>query len=60
AGDYDSDRPKPAPKSRGKAVVAQTAPRAEKSETKPVTRWGAKPPASKDCHLNIKVIGLCI
>ncbi|MDQ9782457.1 CAP domain-containing protein, partial [Serratia marcescens] len=29
AGDYDSDRPKPAPKSRGKAVVAQTAPRAE-------------------------------
>ena len=60
AGDYESDRPKPAPKSRGKAVVAQTAPKAEKSETKPVTRWGAKPPASKDCHLNIKVIGLCI
>ncbi|WP_315785390.1 MULTISPECIES: CAP domain-containing protein [unclassified Bradyrhizobium] len=57
AGDYDADRPKGHPKSKGKPVVAQA-----KSETKPGTRWGAKPPvsSSKECHLNIKVIGLCI
>ncbi|NPV20986.1 CAP domain-containing protein [Bradyrhizobium aeschynomenes] len=57
AGDYDADKPKGNPKSKGKPVVAQA-----KSETKAGTRWGAKPPASpsKQCHLNIKVIGLCI
>jgi hypothetical protein len=55
AGDYDADKPKVGPKSKGKPVVAQAKP-----ETKSGTRWGAKPPASKDCHLNIKVIGLCI
>ncbi|MGJ4930211.1 CAP domain-containing protein [Bradyrhizobium sp. HKCCYLS2038] len=53
AGDYD--KPKGSPKSKGKPVVAQA-----KSEPKPATRWGAKPPATKDCHLSIKVIGLCI
>ncbi|UFZ04065.1 CAP domain-containing protein [Bradyrhizobium ontarionense] len=61
AGDYETDKPKG--KSKGKAVVAQTASKAgSKSEAKPATRWGAKPPASssKDCHLSIKVIGLCI
>ncbi|MGJ5180784.1 CAP domain-containing protein [Bradyrhizobium oligotrophicum] len=63
AGDYDSDRPKGGPKgkSKGKPVVAQAKP-ASKSDARPQTRWGAKPPApgSKECHLNIKVIGLCI
>ncbi|MGJ5207608.1 CAP domain-containing protein [Bradyrhizobium sp. HKCCYLR20261] len=68
AGDYETDKPKGSPKSKGKAVVAQTAPKSDKSgaktdtrpDTKTTTRWGAKPPASKDCHLNIKFIGLCI
>ncbi|WP_315736931.1 MULTISPECIES: CAP domain-containing protein [unclassified Bradyrhizobium] len=62
AGDYDADKPKGAPKSKAKAIVAQTATRSEKGNATPVTRWGAKPPtsASKDCHLSIKVIGLCI
>ncbi len=57
AGDYESDKPKGAPKSKGKSVVAQTKPDANLQ-----TRWGAKPPASasKECHLSIKVIGLCI
>ncbi|MGC2774918.1 MAG: CAP domain-containing protein [Bradyrhizobium sp.] len=63
AGDYNADKPK----GKSKAVVAQTAPKAgatsaAKSEARAATRWGAKPPASssKDCHLSIKVIGLCI
>ncbi|CCD88397.1 conserved exported protein of unknown function [Bradyrhizobium sp. ORS 285] len=60
AGDYDADKPKGSPKSKGKAAVAQTAAKPDKGDAKPATRWGAKPPASKDCHLNIKVIGLCI
>ncbi|WP_315713306.1 MULTISPECIES: CAP domain-containing protein [unclassified Bradyrhizobium] len=62
AGDYETDRPKGAPKSKAKAVVAQAATRSAKGDAKPATRWGAKPPASasKDCHLSIKVIGLCI
>ncbi|GLH82337.1 secretion protein [Bradyrhizobium sp. SSBR45G] len=63
AGDYDSDRPKGSPKSKGKPAVAQARPDAKsdaRSDSKPQTRWGAKPPASKDCHLNIKLIGLCI
>ncbi|MGY3450759.1 CAP domain-containing protein [Bradyrhizobium sp. USDA 4353] len=60
AGDYETDKPKGNPKSKGKSVVAQTAAKPDKGDAKPGTRWGAKPPASKDCHLNIKVIGLCI
>ncbi|MGJ4960820.1 CAP domain-containing protein [Bradyrhizobium sp. HKCCYLRH3061] len=62
AGDYDADKPKGAPKNKGKAVVAQTATRSGKGDARPATRWGAKPPTSsaKDCHLSIKVIGLCI
>ncbi|CCD94491.1 conserved exported hypothetical protein [Bradyrhizobium sp. ORS 375] len=60
AGDYDTDKPKAAPKSKGKPAVAQ-AKSESKTEAKPqTTRWGAKPPAGKDCHLNIKLIGLCI
>ncbi|WP_257170372.1 CAP domain-containing protein [Bradyrhizobium sp. SRS-191] len=56
AGDYDTDKPKGSPKTKGKPAVAQA-----KAEAKPqTTRWGAKPPAAKDCHLAIKVIGLCI
>ncbi|CAL79213.1 Conserved hypothetical protein; Putative SCP-like extracellular protein [Bradyrhizobium sp. ORS 278] len=62
AGDYETDKPKPAPKSKGKAVVAQRGGgnTDNKTEATTQTRWGAKPPASKDCHLNIKLIGLCI
>jgi hypothetical protein len=63
AGDYETDKPKGKGTSKSKAVVAQTAPKAgAKGETRPAARWGAKPPASssKDCHLSIKVIGLCI
>jgi len=56
AGDYESDKPKGAPKSKGRSVVAETKP-AAKTET----RWGAKPASSsKECHLSIKAIGLCI
>jgi len=62
AGDYE----RPRDKSKGKSVVAQTTKghgmSGSNSDTKASTRWGAKPPASssKDCHLSIKVIGLCI
>lgn len=56
AGDYDADKPKGKPKTKGKPAVAQAAPKADARSV----RWGAKPPASKDCHLSIKVIGLCI
>ena len=56
AGDYESDKPKGAPKSKGRSVVAETKP-AAKTET----HWGAKPASSsKECHLSIKAIGLCI
>ncbi|CCE00641.1 CAP domain-containing protein [Bradyrhizobium sp. STM 3809] len=70
AGDYEADKPKPAPKSKGKAVVAQksggktdikTDVKADgRTEATSQTRWGAKPSAGKDCHLNIKLINLCI
>jgi hypothetical protein len=68
AGDYE----KPQDKSRGKIkdkdkdkvkdkpAVAQTKP-GVKSDAKSETRWGAKLPSKPaDCHLNIKLINLCI
>ncbi|CCE07989.1 conserved exported hypothetical protein [Bradyrhizobium sp. STM 3843] len=68
AGDYETKPPvkndKGKDKTRGKPpVVAQAKAEtksAAKSEPKsePAHKWGASPP--KDCHLNIKVLGLCI
>jgi len=61
AGDYET---KPAKgklkdKTRGKpgtAAVAQA-----KSDSKSETRWGAKLPSKpSECHVNIKLLGLCI
>jgi cysteine-rich secretory family protein len=65
AGDYET---KPAKgklkdKSKGRpgaATVAQ-AKSESKSETKSETRWGAKLPSKpSECHVNIKLLGLCI
>jgi cysteine-rich secretory family protein len=62
AGDYETQ---PA-KSKGKKDKLKDKPPAvaqAKPEPKSVTHWGAKlpsKPAEKDCHLNIKLIGLCI
>jgi hypothetical protein len=63
AGDYETKPPKSKGKTKDKLkdkppAVAQTKP-----DTKSETHWGAKlpsKPAEKDCHLNIKLIGLCI
>ena len=68
AGDYE--KPKEKGKKAKPPLVAQ-AKSGTKSETKTAakpdakseTHWGAKlpsKPAEKDCHLNIKLIGLCI
>ncbi|WP_407155840.1 CAP domain-containing protein [Bradyrhizobium sp. STM 3557] len=70
AGDYET-KPKEKGKKAKPAVVAQAKPDAKpdtnKPDTntaaKPETHWGAKlpsKPAEKDCHVNIKLIGLCI
>ena len=69
AGDYET-KPKEKGKKAKPPVVAQAKSDA-KSETKTAakpdakaeTHWGAKlpsKPAEKDCHVNIKLIGLCI
>jgi hypothetical protein len=62
AGDYE--KPKGKAKERTKPVVAQAKPggkSAAKPDAKSETRWGAKLPSKPaDCHLNIKLIGLCI
>jgi hypothetical protein len=69
AGDYerpqDKGKGKTREKVKDKPVVTQTKPGGKsdaKSETsKSETRWGAKLPSKPaDCHLNIKLIGLCI
>jgi hypothetical protein len=74
AGDYETKPRNDKPMDKGKKgkspAVAQMTPDAKsnvkpvaKPETKPATRWGAKLPSKpneKDCHLNIKLIGLCI
>lgn len=69
AGDYDRPQDKGKGKTRDKVkdkppAVAQAKPDTKsgvKSEAKPATRWGAKLPSKPaDCHLNIKLIGLCI
>jgi hypothetical protein len=55
AGDYDT-RPKEKGKKAKPPLVAQAKP-----DAKSGTRWGAKLPSKPaDCHLNIKLIGLCI
>jgi Cysteine-rich secretory protein family len=69
AGDYET-KPKEKGKKAKSPAVAQAKSDAKpdtktaaKPAAKPETRWGAKlpsKPAEKDCHLNIKVIGLCI
>ena len=71
AGDYDKpkgktqnkDKDKDKDKSKGKPAspaVAQAKP-GTRSDAKSETRWGAKLPSKPaDCHLNIKLIGLCI
>ena len=63
AGDYE----KPREKAKKPPLVAQAKPgvkpgskTAAKPEAKSEVHWGAKLPSSKDCHLNIKLIGLCI
>lgn len=58
AGDYETKPPKE--KTKGK-VVAQVKPDA-KSGAKPGAKSEAKPTStpSKQCHLNIKMLGLCI
>jgi hypothetical protein len=62
AGDYE--KPKGKTKDGTKPVVAQAKPggkSAAKPDAKSETRWGAKLPSKPaDCHLNIKLIGLCI
>src|SRR5262245_9188869 len=68
AGDYE--KPKEKGKKAKPPVVAQAKPNAKsdtktaaKPDAKPETHWGAKlpsKPAEKDCHVNIKLIGLCI
>jgi hypothetical protein len=62
AGDYErpQDKSKGKIKVKDKPAVAQTKP-GVKSDAKSETRWGAKLPSKPaDCHLNIKLINLCI
>jgi len=64
AGDYEAKPVKEKGKKAKPAAVAQVksdAKPAAKPNAKPETRWGAKLPSKPaDCHLNIKLIGLCI
>jgi Cysteine-rich secretory protein family len=63
AGDYET---KPKEKGRKGKLPAVVQARSDikpaaKPDAKPETRWGAKLPSKPaDCHLNIKLIGLCI
>jgi uncharacterized protein YkwD len=63
AGDYDKPKGKTPDKIKSKPnspAIAQAKP-GTKSDAKSETRWGAKLPSKPaDCHLNIKLIGLCI
>jgi hypothetical protein len=67
AGDYET-KPKEKGKKGKPPLVAQAKADARsdpkpgaKPVAKPETRWGTKLPAKDgDCHLNIKLIGLCI
>ena len=67
AGDYET-KPREKGKKAKPPVVAQTksdatsdTKAAAKRDAKSASRWGAKLPSkSADCHLNIKLIGLCI
>jgi hypothetical protein len=63
AGDYET-RPAKDKGKKGKPAVAEARPDARpatKPDSKAGTRWGAKLPSkSSDCHLNIKLINLCI
>jgi hypothetical protein len=69
AGDYET-KPKEKGKKAKPPVVAQPKSGAKSdtktaatSDAKSETHWGAKlppKPAEKDCHVNIKLIGLCI
>lgn len=72
AGDYEKpkekvkDKVKPKGKKDAAPAVAQAKsdaksdPKTGASPPKAETRWGAKPPKSGDCHINIKLINLCI
>jgi len=67
AGDYETRPAKGKDKTKakpGSPAVAQAKPESKpdsKPDSKSATRWGAKPPSKPaDCHLNIKLIGLCI
>jgi len=67
AGDYET-KPKEKGKKTKPSAVAQAKQAAKpdvktaaKPDAKPETHWGAKLPSKPaDCHLNIKLIGLCI
>jgi hypothetical protein len=63
AGDYETRPPKE--KTKGSRAVAQVKPDAKsaaKSGAKPGAKSEAKPKSapSRECHLNIKMLGLCI
>jgi hypothetical protein len=61
AGDYEKPKAKKPPLvAQAKPGVKSESKTAAKPEAKSEVHWGAKLPSSKDCHLNIKLIGLCI